>query len=74
MLVLLTFYAVVSQASRATESVPQHVVPNWDRNACLLVACGPSEKGIPGRDGRDGFQGPKGDKGEEGTEKGLPND
>ncbi|XP_072851164.2 uncharacterized protein LOC110083676 [Pogona vitticeps] len=68
MLVLLLFYALVSQALPATDPVPQHVVHNWDRNACSLVVCGPAEKGIPGRDGRDGLPGPKGDKGEQGLQ------
>ncbi|KAJ7324379.1 hypothetical protein JRQ81_017399 [Phrynocephalus forsythii] len=68
MLALLAFYVLASQALPATEPVPQQVVRNWDRNACSLIVCGPSERGIPGRDGRDGFQGPKGDKGEQGLQ------
>uniref|UniRef100_A0A8D0BTN0 C-type lectin domain-containing protein n=1 Tax=Salvator merianae TaxID=96440 RepID=A0A8D0BTN0_SALMN len=66
MLVLLTFCALILQASPSHSMEPQQVIQSLDRNACSLVVCGTAEKGLPGRDGRDGIQGPKGDKGEQG--------
>ncbi|XP_042315904.1 pulmonary surfactant-associated protein D-like [Sceloporus undulatus] len=68
MLRLVTFCALVWHASSATAPVPQQVVQSWDRNACSLVVCGPSERGLPGRDGRDGIQGPKGEQGAQGLQ------
>nr|XP_060625009.1 pulmonary surfactant-associated protein D-like [Anolis sagrei ordinatus] len=68
MLLLVTLCALVLFVLPETTVVPQQVVQTCDPKACSLVVCGPTERGLPGRDGRDGLQGPKGEKGELGLQ------
>uniref|UniRef100_A0A8C5SBU5 Surfactant protein D n=1 Tax=Laticauda laticaudata TaxID=8630 RepID=A0A8C5SBU5_LATLA len=63
---VLLFCTLVSTVASVSTPATQKVIHSW--NACSLVVCEPSEKGIPGRDGRDGIQGLKGEKGEQGLQ------